>query len=70
MKSLRWIYSLYYDGFTSMKTGKTLWLLIAFKLFILFVVIKWLFFPNIMKENFHSDEQRSSYILEQLTKEN
>jgi len=70
MKSLRWVYSLYYEGFTNMKVGKTLWLLIGIKLFIMFAIIKWLFFPNIMKENFHSDEERTNYILEQLTKEN
>jgi len=69
MKSLHWIYSLYYEGFTNMKVGKTLWLLIGIKLFVMFVIIKWLFFPNIMQENFHSDQERSNYILEQLTKE-
>jgi len=59
----------YYDGFTNMKTGKTLWLLIIVKLFIMFAIIKWLFFPNILKENFQTDEQRSAYILQQLTKD-
>jgi flagellar basal body-associated protein FliL len=52
-----------------MKLGKSLWLLIAIKLFILFVVIKWIFFPNYLKENFSNDKQRSEYILQQLTKE-
>jgi len=69
MKSLRWIYSLYYDGFVNMRVGKTLWLLIALKLFIMFAIIKWIFFPNIMQENFQTDQERSNYILEQLTKE-
>ena len=69
MHSLKWIYTLYYDGFTNMKVGKTLWLLIAFKLFIMFAVLKWLFFPNILKENFQTDQERSTYILQQLTKE-
>ena len=69
MQSLRWIYSLYYDGFVNMKVGKTLWLLIALKLFIMFAIIKWLFFPNIMQENFQTDQERSNYILQQLTKE-
>jgi len=69
MRTLSWIYSLYYDGFVNMRVGKTLWLLIALKLFIMFAIIKWLFFPNIMQENFQTDQERSSYILEQLTKE-
>jgi hypothetical protein len=52
-----------------MKVGKTLWLLIAIKLFVMFAIVKWLFFPNVLKENFHSDEERSAYILDTLTKE-
>ncbi len=63
------IFFLYYDGFKNMKIGKTLWVIIAIKLFIFFVVIKLLFFPNILKENFSNDKQRSEYILNQLIKE-
>jgi len=50
-----------------MKVGKSLWLIIAIKLFILFAIIKWLFFPNILKTEFKNDTERSQYILEQLT---
>jgi hypothetical protein len=66
-KRLSWVFHLYYDGFKNMKIGKTLWLLIAIKLFVMFVIIKWLFFPDILKENFQNDTQRSDYILQQLT---
>jgi len=69
IKSLQWIYSLYYDGFVNMKVGKTLWILIILKLFIMFAIVKWLFFPNVLEENFHTDKERSNYILNQLTKE-
>jgi len=69
IKSLQWIYALYYDGFVNMKVGKTLWILIILKLFIMFAIIKWLFFPNVLEENFHTDKERSTYILNQLTKE-
>ena len=65
----RFVFSLYYDGFTNMKVGKTLWTLIAVKLFFMFAIIKWLFFPNILQENFTTDTQRSQYILQQLTKD-
>ncbi len=61
------IYHFYYDGFKSMKVGKKLWLLIAIKLFILFFIIKLLFFPNVMQTHFKTDEARSAYILDQLT---
>jgi len=52
-----------------MKVGKTLWLLIAIKLFVMFAIVKWLFFPNILKENFDTDKERSEYILKTLTQE-
>ncbi len=61
------IISFYIDGFRSMHLGKKLWAIIFIKVFILFVIIKSLFFPNILKENFKNDQERSSYILEQLT---
>ena len=68
-KKIRFIYDLYYDGFVNMRVGKTLWILIFVKLFILFVIIKWLFFPDVMQENFKTDKARSAYILQQLTQE-
>ncbi|WP_294958352.1 DUF4492 domain-containing protein [Sulfurovum sp.] len=64
------IYYLYYDGFVNMRVGKTLWLLIAVKLFVMFVIVKWLFFPDVLQEKFQTDAQRSQYILNQLTQEN
>ena len=63
------IYYFYYDGFVNMKMGKTLWLLIAIKLFVMFVIVKWLFFPNVLQENFATDAERSAYILQELTKD-
>ena len=65
----RSVFYLYYDGFVNMRVGKTLWILIAVKLFVMFAIIKWLFFPNILQENFTTDTQRSQYILQQLTKD-
>jgi hypothetical protein len=63
------IYRFYRDGFASMKLGKKLWLLVAIKLFILFAVVKYFFFPDILKEHFQTDQQRSEYILQQLTQQ-
>jgi len=59
---------LYYDGFKSMTIGKTLWAIIIIKLFILFFVLKLFFFPDLLKKNFKSDEERSNHVIEQLTK--
>ena len=57
---------LYVDGFRSMTVGKTLWLIIAIKLFILFVIIKILFFPNFLSSKSDSDEGKAQYVREQL----
>jgi len=67
MHYLKKIFNFYYEGFRSMKLGKSLWLLITIKLFILFVVLKWLFFPNYLETHFDNDAERSHYILEHLT---
>ena len=39
------IFRFYADGFRSMTLGKTLWVIIGVKLFIMFAILKWLFFP-------------------------
>ena len=45
------IFRLYYDGFRQMTLGRTLWLIIGIKLFVIFVVLKVFFFPNFLREN-------------------
>lgn len=44
------VFDLYYDGFRHMTLGKTLWLVIGVKLFVIFVVLKLFFFPNFIKQ--------------------
>lgn len=61
------VWDLYYDGFRNMTVGKSLWILIIIKLFIFFVIIKWLFFPNILKENYDTDEERAEAVRIELT---
>ena len=61
------IFRFYTEGFKNMTVGKTLWKIIAIKIILFFVVIKLLFFPNFLKENFETDEQRSEHILKQIT---
>ena len=61
------IFRFYREGFASMRLGKKLWLIVAIKLFILYAVIRLLFFPDVLQEKFKSDTQRSDFILQQLT---
>lgn len=51
-----------------MTVGKKLWTIILVKLFIMFIILKLIFFPNLLKKNFRNDTERSDYVLEQLTK--
>lgn len=62
----RRVWSLYYDGFRSMTVGKTLWAIILIKVFIFFVVMKMLFFPNLLKKNFDTDEERADHVRSEL----
>ncbi|MBA7488463.1 MAG: DUF4492 domain-containing protein [Prevotella sp.] len=60
------VFHLYYDGFKNMSVGKTLWVVILVKLFIIFFVLKLFFFPNILHENAskgHEADYVSSKIL-------
>lgn len=64
--SARKLWMFYYDGFREMTVGKTLWLIILLKLFIFFVVMKLLFFPNILSRDFNSDEDRAQHVRNEL----
>ena len=62
------VWDLYYDGFKSMTVGKTLWIIILVKVFIFFVVMKLLFFPNFLKSNYSTDEERAQHVRQELIK--
>ncbi|AJF07680.1 MAG: DUF4492 domain-containing protein [Geoalkalibacter sp.] len=57
----------YYDGFRSMRLGRTLWKLLAIKLLIMFGVLKLFFFPNFLNTEFETDAQRADHVLSNLT---
>ena len=61
------VWDLYYDGFRSMTVGKSLWVLIIIKLLVMFVILKWFFFPNLLKENYDNDEDRAEAVRTELT---
>jgi hypothetical protein len=68
MQLLRNVYLFYRDGFKNMTVGKKLWAIIMIKLVIMFAVLKYFFFPDFLNTNFENDNQRTDYVLEQLTK--
>lgn len=60
------ITSLYIDGFKNMKIGKLLWKIILFKFIVFILIMKIFFFPNFLKTNFTTDEERSNHVLNNL----
>ena len=50
-----------------MTVGKKLWIIILIKLFVFFVIMKLFFFQDFLETRFDTDEERSEYVLEQLT---
>jgi len=60
------VFHLYYDGFRSMTVGKTLWVIILIKLFIFFVILRFIFFPNYLNSRFDNDEEKTEYVRGEL----
>jgi len=50
-----------------MTLGRTLWKVIIIKLIIMFVVLKFFFFPNFLNTHFSTDKERADYVLKQIT---
>lgn len=64
---LRKIFRFYYDGFRRMTWGRKVWGIILVKLFIIFAILRIFFFPDILKRDFKTEEERGTHVLEQLT---
>ena len=60
------IFYFYLDGFRAMTLGRTLWLIIAIKLFVFFVVIKFIFFPNFLNTVANNDQEKADYVRHEL----
>jgi hypothetical protein len=60
------IWLFYYDGFRSMTLGKTLWLIIAIKLFIMFFVLKLFFFKSELGK-YPTEDDKAKHVVTRLT---
>ncbi len=60
---VRRIFRFYLTGFREMTLGRTLWLLILVKLFVLFAVLRLFFFPTFLSEGWEG-EQVSGELIE------
>ena len=65
-KAIITIWNFYIEGFRAMTWGRQLWLVVLLKVVILFVLLRGFFFRPILAGK--SEEQRSEYVGEQLTK--
>jgi hypothetical protein len=64
------VFMFYYEGFKEMTVGKTLWVIILIKLAFMFLFLKLFFFPNFLKSNFETDNERVDYVKKELTTPN
>lgn len=60
----------YYEGFRSMTWGRKLWIIIIIKLFIMFGVLRIFFFQDYLDTRFESNQEKSNYVIEELTNRN
>ena len=69
MKTPRWMrsfYEFYRDGFKNMTVGRTLWVLVLVKLFIMFGILKVFFFPNFLNTKFDKEEDKANFVNSEL----
>ena len=60
------IWRFYLEGFREMQLGKTLWLIILIKLFIMFFILKLFFFPNYLGK-FDGESAKEEHVSNELT---
>ena len=64
---LRWFYDLYRDGLRSQsRTSRTLWIIVAIKLLIMFAILRPIFFPRVIAQQ-GDKEAQMEYVQDQLT---
>ena len=62
------IFTFYRDGFRNMRLGKTLWLVIAVKIIVIFAFLK-VFIYGESLHDLGSTEAKSAFVLQNLTQE-
>lgn len=61
----RSILRFYRDGFRSMTVGRVLWMVVLIKLFVIFVVVRMLFFPRFLSR-FDTEEAKQNFVSKEL----
>lgn len=63
--AIRQVFRFYMEGFQEMRLGKTLWLIILIKLFIMFFILRLFFFPNYLGQ-FDTDAEKEEHVSGEL----
>ena len=66
---LKRIWLFYYEGFKGMTLGKTLWMIILIKLFIMFLILKLFFFKDDLRV-YATEQEKQQHIIHELTIQN
>lgn len=56
------VWRFYANGFKGMTWGRTMWLIIGIKLFIMFAVLRVFLFPNFLKQQGATADERTEYV--------
>ncbi|MCU4175781.1 DUF4492 domain-containing protein [Carboxylicivirga sp. N1Y90] len=67
MNWIKKVYRFYRDGFRGLSDwGRTMWIIILLKLFVMFAILKLFFFTDTLKNKYDTDEERAQHVLEEL----
>ena len=59
------VWNFYLEGFRSMTLGRTLWVIILLKLFVMFFILKLFFFPNFLSDH-PTETEKGAYVGNEL----
>ncbi|MGL4293814.1 MAG: DUF4492 domain-containing protein [Bacteroidales bacterium] len=60
------VFHFYRDGFREMTLGRTLWVIILVKLFIVFAILRVFFFPDFLNSKAKNKMEKSEYVGNEL----
>lgn len=63
---LQRIFLFYKQGFMQMDLGRTLWVIILVKLFVIFFVLKLFFFPDVLSQKADEDKDKADIVQKEL----
>lgn len=66
----RSIAAFYLDGFKQMTVGRTLWIIILLKLFIMFAILKIFLFQDFLSSKNDTEEGKADFVRKEMTRRN